>query len=167
MAQHGKITIVRHLRAFHIHFSLSGLARFQPLAYAVLRVAYGVVIFTHGLPKALGTSHGSMADPMAGSTRLIAEVMGLPFAPQLAVLVMLLETLGAICLAAGFMTRLLALAFVVEVIGIAYALGPVWPWIDRGIEYPVMLAFTAIYMLATGGGRYSADHMLESKPADA
>ena len=36
-----------------------------------------------------------MADPMAGSTNLIGNVPGLPFAPQLAMFVGLLETSGA------------------------------------------------------------------------
>ncbi|MFN3511922.1 MAG: DoxX family membrane protein [Phenylobacterium sp.] len=46
-----------------------------------------------------------MADPMAGSTRLIGEVLGLPFAPQLAVFVALLETFGGLAVAAGLATR--------------------------------------------------------------
>ncbi|ANH68871.1 DoxX family protein [Mitsuaria sp. 7] len=132
-------------------------ARLEPAAYALLRVAFGAILFTHGLPKALGTSHGSMADPMAGSIRLIDQVMGLPFAPQLAVLVMLLETVGAVALAAGFCTRWVALAFTLEMIGICVALGPTWPWIDRGIEYPVLMAALAAYVVVRGGGAYAVD----------
>ena len=78
---------------------------YESALYAVLRIVFGIVLFTHGLPKALGTSHGSMADPMAGSINLIQNVLGLPFAPQLAFLVMLLETGGAIMLVLGLCTR--------------------------------------------------------------
>jgi len=125
--------------------------------YAVLRAAFGIVLFTHGLPKALGASHGSMGDPMAGSIRLIGEVMGLPFAPQLAFLVMLLETVGAAMLTLGMLTRGVALLFACEMAGISLALGPTWPWIDRGIEYPVLMGFLALYVAARDGGAYSVD----------
>ena len=126
-------------------------------AYALLRFGYGTIIFTHGLPKALGQSHGSMANPMAGSIRMIGEVMGLPFAPQLAFLVMLLETIGAAILALGLLTRPIALLMFIEMIAISYAMGPTWPWIDRGIEYPVLLGLVALYILLRGGGAYSLD----------
>ncbi|GAB3046463.1 DoxX family protein [Stenotrophomonas tumulicola] len=135
-----------------IRASMQGLpARIEPMAYALLRLGFGIVLFTHGLPKALGISHGSMADPMAGSIRLIQDVMGLPFAPQLAFLVMLLETVGALMLAFGLWTRWVAMAFFLEMIGICVALGPTWPWIDRGIEYPVLMALLAFYIAVRGG----------------
>ena len=130
---------------------------YEPIAYALLRITTGAVLLTHGLPKALGTSHGSMADPMAGSTNLIENVMGLPFAPQLAICVMLLETIGAVMLAVGMATRPVALLFLVEMMGICFALGPTWPWIDRGIEYPVVLGALSLYMVARGGGYWSVD----------
>jgi putative oxidoreductase len=137
--------------------------RWEPSAYALLRMVFAVVLFTHGLPKALGTSHGSMSDPMAGSINLIQNVMGLPFAPQLAFLVMLLETGGAILLALGFYTRAVALLFALEMVAISVALGPTWPWIDRGIEYPVLMGFLALYMTARGGGAYSLDSRLQHR----
>ncbi|ANN71288.1 DoxX family protein [Bordetella bronchialis] len=132
----------------------------EPGLYALLRIAFAVVLFTHGLPKALGASHGSMADPMAGSINLIRNVIGLPFAPQLAFLVMLLETGGALMLALGWCTRAMALLFAVEMVAISYALGPTWPWIDRGIEFPVLMGFLALYMTARGGGAYAVDTRL-------
>ncbi|WP_233080019.1 DoxX family protein [Rheinheimera soli] len=135
-------------------------SKLEPVFYALLRFVFGIVIFTHGLPKALGISHGSMADPMAGSTHLIQNVMGLPFAPQLAFLVMLLETLGALMLTIGLWSRLVALAITIQMIGICYALGPTWPWIDRGIEYPALMAFLALYIAVRGSGSFSVDQKL-------
>lgn len=131
--------------------------RAEPALYALLRMVFGVIMLTHGLPKALGTSHGSMADPMAGSIHLIRNVMGLPFAPQLAFLVMLLETAGAVMLAIGLWTRPLALLIALQMVGISYALGPTWAWIDRGIEFPVLMLFLALYIAVRGGGRFSVD----------
>ncbi|QET04354.1 DoxX family protein [Cupriavidus pauculus] len=139
---------------------LSHASRHEPACYALLRVVFGAVLFTHGLPKALGTSHGSMADPMAGSIRLIGDVMGLPFAPQLAFLVMLLETGGALMLLLGLGTRWIAGLVVLEMLAISYALGPTWPWIDRGIEFPVLMGCLALYMVARGGGAYAVDTLI-------
>lgn len=131
--------------------------RAEPVVYALLRLVFGIVMFTHGLPKALGIPHGSMADPMAGSTRLIQDVMGLPFAPQLAFLVMLLETGGALMLALGLWARPVALLIALQMVGICYALGPTWPWIDRGIEFPFLMGFLALYIAVRGSGRFALD----------
>ncbi|MGN6091991.1 MAG: DoxX family protein [Luteibacter jiangsuensis] len=135
-------------------------ARAAPIGYALLRFVFGAVLLTHGLPKLLRTSHGSMADPMAGSINLIENVMHLPAAPMLAMLVTLLEVFGGVLLAVGLGTRLIAVAVAVEMIGISYALGPTWPWIDRGIEYPVLMFFLAAYMAAHGGGRWSLNRLI-------
>jgi putative oxidoreductase len=131
--------------------------RAEPVLYALLRCVFGIVMFTHGLPKALGIPHGSMADPMASSIRLIQEVMGLPFAPQLAFLVMLLETLGALMLALGLWARPVALMIALQMVGICHALGPAWPWIDRGIEFPFLMGFLALYIAVRGSGRFALD----------
>jgi putative oxidoreductase len=142
--------------------ALGGLYyRAEPVLYAALRFAFGVVMFTHGLPKALGAPHGSMADPMAGSIHLIQNVMGLPFAPQLAFLVMLLETVGAIMLAVGLWARPVAFLIALEMVGICYALGPTWPWIDRGIEFPVLMGFLALYIAVRGSGHYAVDRKIK------
>lgn len=134
--------------------------RAEPAFYALLRLTFGIVLFTHGLPKALGIPHGSMADPMAGSTRLIQDVMGLPFAPQLAFLVMLLETVGALMLALGLWARPVALLIVLQMAGICYALGPTWPWIDRGIEFSFLMGFLALYVAVRGSGRFALERRL-------
>ncbi|PTQ07430.1 DoxX family protein [Sphingomonas oleivorans] len=135
-------------------------ARFQPASYALLRFAFGLTMLTHGLPKLLGMPHGSMTDPMAGSIRLIDNVLHLPFAPMLALLVALLETLGGLMVAIGLLTRPLAAMMAVQMIFISLALGPTWPWIDRGIEYPVMLGFIALLIALRGGGPASLDRLI-------
>ncbi|MEH6350611.1 DoxX family protein [Pseudomonas sp. 3JA] len=133
------------------------VARVEAPLYTLLRIIFAGVLLTHGLPKVLRIPHGSMADPMAASINLIQNVMGLPFAAQLAFLVMLLETVGALMLAIGLGTRLVALLIAIEMVAISYALGPTWPWIDRGIEFPVLMGFLALYIVARGGGAYSLD----------
>ncbi|WP_134499002.1 DoxX family protein [Microvirga pakistanensis] len=141
-----------------------GLARLYvttgPLTYTLLRAAFGITIVTHGIPKLLGTAHGSMADPMAGSTRMIGEVLGLPFAPQLALFVALLETFGGLAVALGFATRIVAPMLAIQMAFICIALGPTYPWIDRGFEYPLILGFVALLISIHGGGKWSADRLI-------
>lgn len=140
---------------------LQGLyARAEPLSYALLRVVFGVVLITHGLPKLLRTSHGSMADPMAGSINLIENVLHLPAAPVLAMFVALLEGVGGALLAIGFGTRAVAAMVAVQMAAICVALGPTWPWIDRGIEFPFLMLFLALFVSFKGGGHWSLDHAI-------
>ncbi|MGQ9366201.1 DoxX family protein [Azospirillum sp. ST 5-10] len=134
--------------------------RTEPLAYALLRAAFGLTIVTHGVPKLLGRAHGSMADPMAGSINLITNVLNLPFAPQLAMFVALLETFGGLAVAVGLVTRLFAPMLAVQMAAISVALAPTYPWIDRGIEYPLMLGFVALLIAVRGGGAFSVDRRI-------
>ncbi|MGJ7541966.1 DoxX family protein [Variovorax sp. LT1R16] len=131
--------------------------RLEPLSYLLLRIAFGLMLMTHGVPKLLGRSHGTMADPMAGSVNLIANVLHLPAAPLIGGFIALLEGVGGLMLAAGFLTRLVAPMVVVQMLVISYLLAPTFPWIDRGFEYPLMLVFVALFITARGGGRGSVD----------
>lgn len=135
-------------------------ARAEPFAYASLRAVLGVVLVTHGLPKLLRTPHGSMADPMAGSIHLIENVLHLPAAPALAMFVALLEGIGGALLAIGFGTRPIAAMVAVQMLAICLALGPTWPWIDRGIEFPFLMLFLAVFIAAKGGGEWSVDRVI-------
>ena len=141
--------------------ALRGLyERGEQAGYALLRACFGIVMLSHGLPKLLRTSHGSMRDPMAASTGLIENVLGLPFAPAIAMFVALLEGLGGAMLVLGLATRPISLMIAVQMLVISYILGPTWPWVDRGIEFPVLMAFLALFMAFKGSGRYSLDRML-------
>jgi putative oxidoreductase len=141
-----------------------GLARFydhsRPATYALLRIAFGLTIVTHGLPKLLGEAHGSMANPMGGSITLMTNVLHLPFAPQLAVFIALLETFGGFAVAIGFGTRIFAPMLAIQMAFICLALGPTYPWIDRGFEYPLMLGFVALLISLHGGSRWSIDRLI-------
>jgi putative oxidoreductase len=132
----------------------------RPVAHTLLRVAFGLTIVTHGVPKLLGIPHGSMADPMAGSINLTSNVLNLPFAPQFAMFVALLETFGGLSVAVGLGTRLFAPMLAVQMAFISVALGPTYPWIDRGIEYPLILGFVALLIAIQGGGAYSVDQRI-------
>jgi putative oxidoreductase len=129
-------------------------------SYVLLWIGFGITIVTHGVPKLTGSAHGSMANPMAGSVNLIENVLGLPFAPQLALFVALLETLGGLAVAVGFATRLFAPMLAVQMAAICFALGPTYPWIDRGIEYPIILGLIALLISMNGAVAWSVDTRL-------
>lgn len=142
-------------------------AAVEPWSYAALRVGYGVTLTTHGVPKLLGRPHGSMVDPMAGSVRLIETVLGLPFAPQIGVAIAVLEGIGGPLLALGFATRPIALAFALQMVGICLALGPTYPWIDRGVEYPILLGLVGLAIATRGGGRLAIDRLIAARSLHA
>lgn len=146
------------------HYIFPGLAAFyaqgRVVSYVLLRIAFGLTIVTHGLPKLTGSGHGSMANPLAGSVNLIENVLGLPFAPQLALFVALLETIGGLAVAAGFATRLFAPMLAIQMAAICLALGPTYPWIDRGIEYPIILGFIALLISMHGAAAWSVDTLI-------
>lgn len=138
---------------------LAMLSAGEPWTFALLRIGYGLTLVTHGVPKLLGLPHGTIKDPLGASTHLIETVMGLPFPAQIAMAITLLETFGGLLLAAGLLTRLLALAFAFEMIGICVALGPNYPWVDRGIEYPIILGLIGLSIATRGGGGFAIDRL--------
>ena len=81
------------------------MENYEAFAYFLMRVSFGAVVLTHGIPKLLGIPHGSIENPMASTTHLIGQVLGLPFAEPMAYFVMLLETLGAVMIIVGCSTR--------------------------------------------------------------
>lgn len=139
--------------------------RLEPTSYLLLRLGFGLMLMTHGVPKLLGRSHGSMADPMAGSVHLIGNVLNLPAAPLIGWFVAGLEGFGGLMLAAGLLTRLIAPMVVVQMLVICWLLAPTFPWIDRGYEYPLMLALMALLIAVRGGGAVSLDAWLAHRAA--
>ncbi|WP_245306130.1 DoxX family protein [Bradyrhizobium sp. LTSP849] len=132
----------------------------NPVSYALLRVAFGLILLTHGLPKLLGESHGAMANPFASSVNFITNSLHLPAPILFGYFVMYLETFGAVMLAAGFFTRLIAPMIAVQMAMICLIHYPKWAWIDRGMEYPFLLGLVALHISFRGGGRFSVDRLI-------
>jgi putative oxidoreductase len=130
----------------------------NPVSYALLRVAFGLILLTHGLPKLLGESHGAMANPFASSVNFITNTLHFPAPLAFGYVVMLLETFGALMLAAGLFTRLIAPMVAVQMVCLIHY--PNWAWIDRGMEYPFLLGLVALHISFRGGGRFSVDRLM-------
>lgn len=131
-------------------------------AALVARVALGITIFPHGAQKVLGWFGGV---GISQTMSFLTDTMGLPF--LIAVLVILIEFLGAIFLILGFLTRIAAFCFVCHFIGVVW----ISHFQDRffmnwggsqtgeGLEYFILLFGLAISLLIMGGGKASLDSM--------
>lgn len=132
----------------------------NPVSYALLRVAFGLILLTHGLPKLLGESHGAMANPFASSVNFITNSLYFPAPVAFGYFVMLLETIGAVMLTAGLFTRFISPMVAVQMAMICLIHYPKWAWIDRGMEYPFLMGLVALHISLRGGGRFSLDRWI-------
>ncbi|HEX4574606.1 MAG TPA: DoxX family protein [Gemmatimonadales bacterium] len=81
--------------------------RLTPYAAFFMRLAVGFVFFHHGLTK----FHNGV-----GATAGFLHGVGFPFAPFWAVLLIIVETIGALCVIAGIFTRFWAACMAVEML---------------------------------------------------
>lgn len=136
-------------------------AAVEPVAYAALRILFGLTLVTHGYPKLFHLPHGTVADPYASATRIIADTLHLPAATTLAAAVTGIEFFGGLLLAAGLLTRLVAPMIAVQMAVIAFGVAwPTWAWTEHGMEYPVLMGAIAAAMAMRGGDIYSLDRLI-------
>jgi putative oxidoreductase len=133
----------------------------EPVAFTILRVGFGLTLLTHGIPKFFGGAHGTNTDPLAKTTGRIANTLHLPFADALSHIVSYLEVWGALMLAAGILTRIVAPMIAVEMACICIALIPTgFVWTNGGYEYALLMGFVALLISIKGGGKYSVDRLI-------
>jgi putative oxidoreductase len=127
------------------------------------RLLLAAVIFPHGAQKLLGWFGGY---GFSGTMRYFTEQAGLP-AP-VAFLVIVGESLGAIALALGLLSRVTAAGIAAIMLG-AIALvhaphGLFMNWFGaqqgEGFEYHLLVLALAVPIAALGGGRASLDGVL-------
>ena len=129
------------------------------------RVLLGLVMFPHGMQKLLGWWGGYGWDATLGAF----GSMGIPYAAG--VLVILGESLGALGLIAGFLTRLCAFGIVATQLGAMWMThlqhGFFMSWgtnqKGEGIEYALLALALAIPLMFWGAGKASIDRAL-SRP---
>jgi putative oxidoreductase len=75
--------------------------------------------------------------------------------------VTLTEFAGGIMLAAGFLTRIAAVAiFLFLATAVSHHMKNGFYWTDAGFEYPLMWAVVTLVFLVKGGGKLSIDNLL-------
>lgn len=138
----------------------------RDLGPLVLRLALGAVMLAHGWPKL--NPRGPMGGP-AGFAGFLRQ-LGIPSANVFAWVVALLETVGAVLLAAGLGTRLLALGFATDMlVAIVRARRPAGARFvsaqGGGWELEFALGAMALALVCTGGGRFGLDELIgRSRP---
>jgi len=129
----------------------------------IARIALGIVVFPHGAQKLFGWFGGYGFD---GTMRFLTSQAHLPYI--IALLVILIESIGALFVFFGFATRIAAFGILANFIGIVIqnhgANGFFMNWAGNqkgeGIEYFLLLFGLTIILLITGGGKASVDGAL-------
>jgi putative oxidoreductase len=138
--------IIRAFRAFY--------APLEPYAYSFMRFCVGAIIIPHGYPKLFEGGTAAAAGTIAK--------LGLQPALAWAYLVGVTEFVGGILLAVGFLTRLAALAFVIEFVVIVFAVkfGSGFFGFKGGFELELLLGLLCLAIFFGGGGKLSVDRAI-------
>lgn len=107
----------------------------------------------HGIPKVL--QQGISAFAAAGLAR-----RGIEPALPLAYVIVFNETVGAVMLAVGFLTRVVAVMIAIEMAVIVSVYVPKFGWTLPGYEYALMWGLVVFAVALRGGGPYSVDRRL-------
>lgn len=135
----------------------------EGLVPLVLRVTLVIVVFPHGAQKLFGWFGGY---GFSGTMGFLTETMGLPWI--IGFLVIMLETIGAVALIAGFATRIISGFYIALALGIIFSShiqnGFFMNWFGNqageGYEYFILWIGIATVLVITGGGRLSLDKMM-------
>ena len=139
------------------------LATDNDLAGLIARVTLGAVMLPHGLQKTIGLFGGY---GFSGTMGFFTGTLGLPAA--VAFLVIMAESVGALCLILGFATRFCAASLALVMAG-AIQMGHLqngffMNWFGaqpgEGYEYHLLCIGLALVIVCTGGGKASVDGKL-------
>jgi putative oxidoreductase len=135
-------------------------------ACLIVRLGLGMVMLPHGLQKLLGWFGGP---GLVRSVHSLTTARHLPV--WLAVLVIVVESLGSLGLVVGFLTRVAAFGMACDMIGII-ALGQ-WRhgffmnWAGHkageGVEYHLLVLAMSLALMIAGAGHWSIDHAVASR----
>ncbi len=150
-------------KTFNSEEMLKTSKEFVPL---ILRILLALVVFPHGAQKLFGLFGGY---GFTGTMRYFTEIVGIPWV--VGFLVILLETIGALLLASGLATRLLAFLYTLLGMGIMIIShlqnGFFMNWYGNqageGIEYFILWLAISVTLVISGGGRYSMDYLAMKK----
>ena len=125
----------------------------DPIAYPMIRFVAGVMMIPHGYGKVFGG--------IEGTTKFFASV-GLEPALILAWYIGLLELVGGICVALGFLTRFMS-AQLIGLLAVAtfyIHLPSGFIWVKGGYEYPLFWMVVMMAITIKGGEKFSLDNLM-------
>ena len=125
----------------------------EPLSWLLVRLTVGLMLIPHGVPKIEAGVAATAASALARR--------GIQPAEPLAIWLMVLETVGGLCIALGLFTRFWAAAVTIEMSVIVYHyLSAGFGWTKPGYEYPLMWGLIMVAIALRGGGPYSLDRKI-------
>ena len=132
-------------------------------APVLARLTLSLVILPHGLQKTLGMFGGY---GFSGTMGFFTGTLGVP--AIVALLVIMAESVGAISIALGFLTRFCAASLALVMLGAIsmahWENGFFMNWYGNqkgeGFEYHILVIGLALSLVASGAGRYSIDSIL-------
>ncbi len=124
----------------------------EPISWALVRLTVGLMILPHGIDK--------LSIGLEKTAQMAFVRRGIQPAEPLAAIIMVLETLGGLCVALGLFTRFWAAAIAIEMFVIAYIYFPKFGWTGPGYEYPLMWGLVMLAIALRGGGPYSLDRAI-------
>jgi putative oxidoreductase len=126
---------------------------FAPITEPLIRVIAGGSLAIHGFPILFGNT--------AAAAKFL-ESVGFENALFWAYVVGVVELVCGLCLAAGFLTRLVAAPIIgfllIAIVTYHWQFG--FAWENRGIEYPLFWAIVVFHFLIRGGGPWSVDALI-------
>ena len=137
----------------------------ESLSLTFLRFIAALVIFPHGAQKLLGWFGGYGVEGTLG----FYSNLGIP--AFLGLLNILTESIGAVLLAAGLLTRVsafgTAVAMIVAVFTVHISNGFFMNWSGQaageGFEYHILYLAIALVLVVKGGGTFSLDFLIAKK----
>lgn len=127
-----------------------GSPRQAQIALGLIRIAAGVIFFAHGYQKFFMMG-------IEGTTGFFTQ-LGVPLPGIAAILVASLELVGGLLLVAGFMTRLIAILFAIDMAtAILLFHSKHGFFVPMGVEFVTLLLVSAIALAIAGAGAFSID----------
>ena len=138
----------------HVIPALASIYRtLAPITEPLIRAIAGGSLAIHGFPILFGNT--------AAAAKFL-ESVGFENALFWAHVVGVVELVCGLCLAAGFLTRLVAAPIIgfllIAIVTYHWQFG--FAWENRGIEYPLFWAIVVFHFLIRGGGPWSVDALI-------
>ncbi len=137
--------IIAALAPFYTRFA-------REISYPLIRVTVGGTLLVHGINRAM--------IPLSRASEEMAKG-GLEPALLFAIIALINETVGAVCVALGLFTRLFAASIAIELAIISAKFVPNgYAWSKHGWEFVFLWGLIFLAIALRGGGPYSLDRKI-------